>query len=215
MARMLRRTFPGIALAGSALTALVLTAAPSSARGPGPDAWPYPPSYYGYDLDDLHPGYYGGGRYKEYYGYGRGYGLANYPQPYTGPLWWPNPGAFPRHPPAVYPAPLASESLSFPIPQADPSAHLVVEVPDDAEVWLEGSKTQQTGTTRRYVSPPLVRGKDYTYELRVRWTADGHPVERSKTVVVHAGEQVRITFPPEPDREVLPTPRREPADPER
>ena len=35
-----------------------------------------PASLYGYNLDDPSPGYYGGGRYREYYSYGRGAGLA-------------------------------------------------------------------------------------------------------------------------------------------
>jgi uncharacterized protein (TIGR03000 family) len=204
---MLRRTLTGVVLC--------LTAAPVLARGPGPDAWPYPPSYYGYNLDDPHPGYYGGGRYREYYSYGRGYGLANYPPPYTGPLAWPNPGAFPRLPPAMYSLPLASDSLSVvPLRQPDTAAHLVVAVPEDAEVWLEGAKTQQGGTMRRYVSPPLVPGKEYAYEVRARWTADGHTVERSKTVTVRAGERVDVDFAAEPGRESLPAPRPLPSGPE-
>src|SRR5262249_37440338 len=40
-----------------------------------------PASIFGYNLDDPHPGYYGGGRYREYFSYGRGYGLANFPGP--------------------------------------------------------------------------------------------------------------------------------------
>src|SRR5262249_6172990 len=117
------------ALAGAVL---FLAAPPSSAAWP--DAWPYPPSYYGYNLDEPHPGYYGGGRYREYYSYGRGYGLANSPPPYTGPLWWPNPGGFPRRPPAVYSALLPVDSLSFvPLRPVDTAAHLVMQVPEDAE----------------------------------------------------------------------------------
>src|SRR5436853_6606865 len=45
---------------------------PSNYRDVGPRA--FSPGYYGYDLDDRHPGYYGGGRYREYYSYGRTYG---------------------------------------------------------------------------------------------------------------------------------------------
>jgi uncharacterized protein (TIGR03000 family) len=184
----------------------LLAALPSHAGGP--DSWPYPPSYYGYNLDEPHPGYYGGGRYREYYSYGRGYGLANYPPPYTGPLWWPNPGGFPRRPPAVYPLPLPADSLSLlPLRPVDTAAHLIMQVPDEAEVWLEGAKTQQTGTTRRFVSPPLVPGTEYTYEVRARWTVDGRAVERTKTVVVHAREQVNIDLLTSPDLEILPKPK--------
>jgi uncharacterized protein (TIGR03000 family) len=201
----------GAALPVWTIAALSLAAAPVSARGPGPDAWPYPPSYYGYNLDDAHPGYYGGGHYREYYSYGRGYGLANYPPPYTGPLYWPNPGGFPRHPSAVYPWPLSSDRFaSVPVLSVDAAAHLVVQVPDEAEVWIEELKTQQTGTTRRFVSPPLVAGTDYRYAIRARWTAGGRAVERTKTVVVHAGEQVSVSFLADLEREVLPVPQQDP-----
>src|SRR5262249_61454712 len=37
----------------------------------------FAPSYYGYPLDDTTAGYYGGGRYREYYSYGRRFGWAN------------------------------------------------------------------------------------------------------------------------------------------
>src|SRR5438046_10459097 len=41
------------------------------AYGPAP-GYRLPPSAYGYPLDDYAGGYYGGGRYREYYAYGRG-----------------------------------------------------------------------------------------------------------------------------------------------
>src|SRR5437763_6784079 len=53
------------------------------APGPG---YRLPPSAYGYPLDDYAGGYYGGGRYREYYGYGRGVGFADFPGPIPAPL---------------------------------------------------------------------------------------------------------------------------------
>jgi uncharacterized protein (TIGR03000 family) len=203
---MLRKTLTGLAPLTLAGAVLVLAALPAHAGGP--DSWPYPPSYYGYNLDDPHPGYYGGGRYRESYSYGRGYGLANYPPPYTGPLYWPNPGGFPRRPAVAYPWPVVPDSLAhLAAAPADTAAHLVVQVPDEAEVWIEQVKTQQTGATRRFVSPPLAAGTEYSYTIRARWTADGRAVERSKTVAVQAGAQVSVNFLVEPDREVLPVPK--------
>src|SRR4051794_11135935 len=43
--------------------------------------YPVPPSYYGYPLNDTAPTYFGGINYREYYSYGRGYGLADFPGP--------------------------------------------------------------------------------------------------------------------------------------
>jgi hypothetical protein len=43
--------------------------------------------------------------------------------------------------------------------------------PPHAEISIEGSKTAQIGSSRLYVSPPLVQGENYTYTIRVSWTA--------------------------------------------
>ncbi|HEV3255482.1 MAG TPA: TIGR03000 domain-containing protein [Gemmataceae bacterium] len=174
---------------------------------------PYPPSVYGYNLDDLHPGYYGGGRYREYYNYGRGYGLANFPDslpasPYVYPygdrarLRWthsPSPAA-PVDPSAV------------PTPAREPVAYLEVQVPADAQIWLEGAKTKQTGTSRLFVSPSLNAGEEYTYEVRVRWTQDGREVEQVQQVAVHAGDRLHLTFPATPKPEPLPAPSADPSE---
>src|SRR5262245_29678872 len=79
-------------LAAMTAFALLLAAVPVRAGGPFFRGGSFglgffPPSYYGYNLDDTNPGYYGGSRYREYYSYGRGYGLANYPGPVPGPMY--------------------------------------------------------------------------------------------------------------------------------
>ena len=46
-----------------------------------------PASWYGYPINDPSPfNYYGGANYREYYGYGRGYGIAGFPGPF--PASW-------------------------------------------------------------------------------------------------------------------------------
>jgi uncharacterized protein (TIGR03000 family) len=167
----------------------------------------YPASSVGYNLDDPHPGYYGGGRYREYYSYGRGFGLANFPGPYPGPIW-PSDNHEPPLVDWIHPPPLSSAHPFLPAsPQTDPIAHLVVQVPADAEVWLEGTKTRQSGTTRTFDSPPLTRGADYGYEIRARWKQDGREMEQVQNVVVHAGERLSVTFPKTPQPENLPVPK--------
>jgi uncharacterized protein (TIGR03000 family) len=180
-------------LAAPALAGLILTTAPAFAWDFGGPAysprWPVPPSYYGYNLDETNPSYYGGGRYREYYSVGRGYGVANYPLPlppfdYAGPL-------FHHHhyaPPA--PGPIFDAALP-----ADPAVEVVVQVPAGAEVWIDGAATRQTGTTRRFVSPPLTTDRTYSYEVRARWTADGKAVEQTQNVSVQAGATVAVAFP--------------------
>lgn len=72
--------------------------------------------------------------------------------------------------------------------------HLSVKVPQPAaEVFVDGVKTVQTGTDRLYESPPLLdAGKEYAYEIKVRWVEGGATIERKKTVVGKPGEVIRV-----------------------
>jgi uncharacterized protein (TIGR03000 family) len=71
-------------------------------------------------------------------------------------------------------------------------------VPADAEVWFDGTKTSETGATRDYVSPALAFGKDYSYEIRVRWIANGQPVEQTRKVSVRPGALTTVDFTKSP-----------------
>jgi uncharacterized protein (TIGR03000 family) len=73
-------------------------------------------------------------------------------------------------------------------------AHLNVQVPANAQVWIEGVKTTQTGTSRQFQSPPLTPGTNYSYEVRAHWMANGQPVDRTRNVSVHAGGQVLVNM---------------------
>lgn len=74
-------------------------------------------------------------------------------------------------------------------------AFLNVRVPtENAEVWVGGEKTQQEGTWRQYVSPQLNPDKNYTYEVRARWTENGKPVEKTREVTVQANGVSTIDF---------------------
>lgn len=76
----------------------------------------------------------------------------------------------------------------------DNTAHIWLHVPENADVWVAGIKTKQTGETRYYYSPPLPPGKKYSYQMRVRWIKDGKPVETTQQIIVQAGETIRRDF---------------------
>lgn len=59
-------------------------------------------------------------------------------------------------------------------------------------------KTNQTGTSRTFFSPPLRGDQFLTYEIRVRWKEKGRPVEQTQLVMVHPGERLNVSFPPVP-----------------
>jgi uncharacterized protein (TIGR03000 family) len=174
--------------------------------GPAYSGYRYdiPPSWFGYNLNDRYPTYYGGGNYREYYNFDRGFGWANFPDMmiYT-PV---NPLVHPRPLP---PRPLPP-TFYTPTSYLFSEAHFVVNVPAEAEVWLEGHKTQQTGCERFFVSPCLDPGACYSYTIRARWQEDGRVVEQEQTVPIQAGSQVKVRFPTPTPAEPLPEPNRLP-----
>ena len=77
----------------------------------------------------------------------------------------------------------------------DNKAHIWLRVPANAEVWVDGVKTRQTGETRYFYSPPLTPNRQYTYQMRIRWMKDGKPVEKTARIFVSAGVTVRRDLP--------------------
>src|SRR5688572_3437078 len=70
-----------------------------------------------------------------------------------------------------------------PIVQAAPGlqpAVIVVRVPADAVVDVEGVRTKSTGEVRRFTSPPLASGRSYIYRLKATWTEQGKEVVRER-----------------------------------
>jgi uncharacterized protein (TIGR03000 family) len=135
--------------------------------------------YPGYVAPGFYPGYWDSRHAWDYFPYGRyDYGLN-----YFGTA--PTTSSYSAYYPA--PAPVsASAQLD------DDSAHLAVRVPPDAALWFDGFGTLQTGGERLFVSPPLAPGQDYTYEIRARWTEDGRPVDRVRTVHVRANTRAEV-----------------------
>lgn len=76
----------------------------------------------------------------------------------------------------------------------DNKAHLWLRVPENAEIWVDGVKTKQTGELRHFFSPPLTPGKKYSYQVRLRWRKDGKPVEETQRILVQSGLTIRRDF---------------------
>jgi uncharacterized protein (TIGR03000 family) len=86
-----------------------------------------------------------------------------------------------------------TRALPAPAPEPSNSVALVdVHVPADANLWFEGVRMTQGGTMRRFVSPPLMPGQPYTYEVRASWTENGQEVARDRVVRVQAGDRVDV-----------------------
>jgi uncharacterized protein (TIGR03000 family) len=95
-----------------------------------------------------------------------------------------------------------------PAPAEKPNntALLTIQVPEAAELYLQGQKMDLTGTERRFASPALEPGKSYTYDVVVRWAEDGKPVERTKKVLVWANDSKSLAFMPTPKAAVTAPP---------
>jgi uncharacterized protein (TIGR03000 family) len=83
----------------------------------------------------------------------------------------------------------------------DTTAVIEVKLPaSDADVWFEGVRTTRTGSVREFLSPPLVEGRTYTYEVMALWGEGGRDVKQTRRVRIAAGERVAVDFtaPPPP-----------------
>ncbi len=83
--------------------------------------------------------------------------------------------------------------------QAQPAAQqakaeITILVPAGAEIFFDGEPTTQKGTQRLYLTPPLVVGKKYSYDVLARWQENGKPVEQTRKVEVSGAARVRVDF---------------------
>jgi uncharacterized protein (TIGR03000 family) len=78
-------------------------------------------------------------------------------------------------------------------------ATLIVSLPADAKLLIDDHATTSTSATRVFVSPTLVPGKVYQYELKAEIVRAGQKVTTAKQVEVRAGLESRVTlsFPTE------------------
>lgn len=71
---------------------------------------------------------------------------------------------------------------------------LTVTVPDDAQIFVNGSPTASKGLIRQYVSRNLERGMSYSYEVRAVAVRNGETVEETKTVSLRPGDNTELAF---------------------
>src|SRR5262249_6429618 len=70
-------------------------------------------------------------------------------------------------------------------------ARLIIEVPANAKVLIDGRPTQSTSEVRLYSTPKLNEGETYFYDVAVEVPGEKPATRR---VYVHANEVVRETF---------------------
>src|SRR5262249_19052718 len=89
-------------------------------------------------------------------------------------------------------------------------AILILRVPADAKLEMDGVRSRQTGEVREFLSPPLAPGT-YTYTIKVILNSGGAESTRMRQVKVEAGKEVEVDLRPGKDKDTseiifVPTP---------
>jgi uncharacterized protein (TIGR03000 family) len=101
-------------------------------------------------------------------------------------------GAAPQVP-QISQSPSTAQSSEKPAP--DGAGHLQLHVPENAEVFIDGTKISQTGTTREIVTPTLKPGTRYTYRISVRYAdASGKVADDTREIRFQADDWFAIDF---------------------
>jgi len=98
--------------------------------------------------------------------------------------------------------------------KSDEPARLVVYVPSAAQITIDGHKTTSTGDVRRFTSPPLSKGKGFTYKVKAIWKEDGQEVVREQDARVEAGKETVLDLRQEEKKDTKPAKKEEEKDTE-
>jgi uncharacterized protein (TIGR03000 family) len=174
------------------LSLATLLGEPSPAAAQWLSKWGHPVVTLGWTPYDSvntgHGNYPGSPGFIPGYGYYPGQGPDHYP-------WLDGPGVpFDRRKlaaPRVDGAPDGPAAEEAPPPGA---ALVVVKLPAEAELWVDGAATRQGGSYRCFVTPPLEEGRPVLYTLRVRWRVKGAELCRVEEVQVRPGTVATVNF---------------------
>jgi uncharacterized protein (TIGR03000 family) len=101
--------------------------------------------------------------------------------------------AFPNAPLLNGPA-LNGPALTDEEPVPPNVALITVKIPAEADLWFDDLKTFQGGSYRRFLTPPLGKGHNLSYNLRARWQIQGVELTRVERIQVVPGERFTINF---------------------
>lgn len=73
-------------------------------------------------------------------------------------------------------------------------ATVVVNLPADATLTVDGNATRSASERRVFVSPPLATGSSYVYTLRADITRDGQVSTQTQNVTVRGGQTTNVSF---------------------
>ncbi len=100
----------------------------------------------------------------------------------------PGPAATPAMP--ATPTPPMGTSTQYGVD----AAMLLVNVPADAKIYVNGNATSSTGVQRQYISRNLEAGHSYGYEIKAEMVVDGKVVSQTKSVRLVPGQSMNVSF---------------------
>src|SRR5947209_7868460 len=91
--------------------------------------------------------------------------------------------------PEQAPAPRKTTGLSSP-----DRARVVVDVPADAKLYVDGQLMKTQSDHRVFNTPALRPGQAYYYDVKAEVVRDGETKSETKRIVVRGGETARASF---------------------
>jgi uncharacterized protein (TIGR03000 family) len=73
-------------------------------------------------------------------------------------------------------------------------ATIVVSLPADAKLSIDGYVSTQTSSQRVLVTPPLQPGQEFSYTLVAESNSNGQTVSQQQVISVRAGHQTPVSF---------------------
>ncbi|MCS7045103.1 MAG: TIGR03000 domain-containing protein, partial [Gemmataceae bacterium] len=82
-----------------------------------------------------------------------------------------------------------------PPPKGDQArAHLTIELPGDAKLYIDGQLMKSTAGRRTFQTPELDRGGIYFYDLRAEIVRDGRLISSTRRVILRPGDSINVSF---------------------
>lgn len=81
-----------------------------------------------------------------------------------------------------------------PVTASQDRARIIVKLPADATLYVDGKKSERTGPTREFSTPPLPAGQEFAYLMKIETVRGGRPETLTTKVPVRAGEIVPVDF---------------------
>jgi uncharacterized protein (TIGR03000 family) len=100
----------------------------------------------------------------------------------------------PAAPAAPKPAEAAPPPKEVPGDVKPGTAKLIIDVPENAKVFVDDQPLPTPAGKRSFNTPPLQRGVAYYYIFRAEVVVDGKTESESKRVIVRAGETAQLAF---------------------